>query len=116
VIEKSIPMLFIFSLALQVITGTVNGSIGEPQVYQPSLFQVQQYPPNSCCVPVDSEVKIYAKVFDEFAEINTATLSYSFKDGYTNTTKMKLINGDKLNGTYFGIIQPHSEVANNTFV
>lgn len=87
----------------------------EPPWYHPNILPLGTYP-NSCCVPPNSEVKIYARVIDNYSKIQEATLSYIGTHGFNETINMKLINGTNLNGIYLGIIPANMELKNGTLV
>jgi hypothetical protein len=87
----------------------------EPQSYHPNILPLGTYP-NSCCVPQNSEVKIYARVIDNYSKIQDATLSYISEYGHNDTINMKLINGTNFDGIYLGIIPASMELKDGTSV
>jgi hypothetical protein len=108
----SLMIIFTFLLYSHISN---NVLAEEPILYHPNVLPLGTYP-NSCCVPPNSEVKIYARVIDNYSKIQHATLSYINAHGVNDTIKMKLINGTDLDGLYLGIIPANMELKDGTLV
>lgn len=99
--------IFVFSENSYSQSPLINKELYSPEVKLDWI-------PNTTHPPPSSEVKIYAKVFDKYGEIQNATLFYKVEPDpslvkkpfttYSNKTSMNLINGIKSNGTWLGIL------------
>ena len=111
-------ILVIFLIFFIVGISYVDILAMEPVLYQPRILDVEMYP-SSCCIPPDSDVKIYAHLKDIYANLRNATLVYSYGTEETEEkydSKMDLINGTPADGTYLGIIPSNEHIRNNTRV
>jgi hypothetical protein len=105
-------LFFLFDLLLFSESSYGQSPLINKQLYSPEVRM--EWIPNTAQPPPDSEAKIYAEVIDKYGEIQNATLFYKVEPDpslvkepfmtYSNKTSMNLVNGNKSNGTWLGIL------------
>jgi hypothetical protein len=105
-------IFYLFDLLLFSESSYGQSPLINKELYSPEV-RIEGIP-NTAQPPPGSEVKIYAGVIDKYGEIQNATLFYKVEPDpslvkepfmtYSNKKSMNLVNGNKSNGTWLGIL------------